>query len=278
MAATIGGAGYDEERIRSLLGTGRFGRELRFFKTVDSTQRVALDLAEKGLPEGTLVVADEQTAGMGRRGRGWHSARGLGVWMSLLLRPAISPSEGGLLSAWAGLAVLQALAPGGWGSARAGLKWPNDVLVDGRKLCGILVDARSVGERLTFAVVGVGLNVNHDAADFPSDVAATAASLKMVKGEASDRAAILGEVVRAMERTYDAVLGPDGRRSLAAGAQGASVLIGSGVSVKGPRRTLSGIAVRIEDDGGLVVDTGGGREEKILAGDVEMVRFREEET
>lgn len=259
-----------------MLGPGRFGTPLHFFETVDSTQSVALDLAKRGCPEGTLVVADEQSEGMGRMGRTWHSARGMGLWLSLVLRPHISPSEGGLLAAWAGLAVLKALDTGGGSWAR--LKWPNDVLVNSRKLCGILVNAKSVGEVIKYAVVGLGMNVNHDGCDFPSDIASTATSLRMARGQISDRAVLLGEVVREMEHTYHKALSNDGRESIVADAQRASVLMGKEITVKSHTSSLSGIATRLDADGALVVvDPRTGCEGRILTGDVEMVRVREEE-
>jgi BirA family biotin operon repressor/biotin-[acetyl-CoA-carboxylase] ligase len=197
--------------------------------------------------------------------------------MSLVLRPPIRPIESGLLPAWAGLAVLAALDPLGWGGAKAGLKWPNDVVVDGRKLCGIIMDARSAGDEIAHVVLGLGLNVNHVSGDFPSDIASSATSLRIVRGEIGDRAAILGNIIGEMERTYETALSEVGRASIAAGARRASVLIGRQVLVKGPAGSLSGIATRLDKDGALVVDSGTGTEEKVLAGDVEMVRLREEE-
>jgi BirA family biotin operon repressor/biotin-[acetyl-CoA-carboxylase] ligase len=267
---------YSEDRIRSAVGTGRFGTPLHFFEVVESTQRVALGLAEKGAPEGSLVVSDGQTAGMGRRGRTWHSVSGAGIWLSLVLRPPIQPSDGGLLSAWVGLSVLAALEACGLNRVKAGLKWPNDLIADGRKLGGILIDAKTVGEKIAYAVVGLGLNVNHDLGDFPSDIASTATSLRIVRGEICDRAAILGEILRELDRTYGRIHDEDGRRVIASDAQRVSVLIGKHVTVKSHLGSLSGTAVRIDSDGALVMHPGTGKEERVLTGDVEMVRVREE--
>jgi BirA family biotin operon repressor/biotin-[acetyl-CoA-carboxylase] ligase len=269
---------YSEGRIRAALGAGRFGAPLHYFEVAESTQRIALDLAERGCPEGALVVADGQSAGVGRRGRPWHSARGLGIWASLVLRPPVGPREGGLISAWAALAVLRGLESGGWGGVGAGIKWPNDLLVDDRKLCGILVDAKSAGEELKYAVLGLGLNVNHDRGDYPPDIAGTAVSLKMVGEKTGDRATLLGLIAREMERAYPDLLTEDGRKSVASEAQDASVLIGRRVTVAGPGGAAAGTALRIDPDGALVIVTGPGREERILAGDVEIVRVMEDES
>ena len=269
---------YSEQRIKAALAGGRFGTPLHYLEVADSTQRIALDLAERGCPEGALVVADGQTAGVGRRGRTWHSARGLGIWLSLVLRPPIRPRQGGLMSAWAGLAVLRVLESEGWGGAGAGIKWPNDLLVDDRKLCGILVDAKSAGEEIKYVVLGLGLNVNHDRGDFAPDIAGTATSLKIVKGRVGDRATLLGRLVREMERSYPDLLTEEGRSSVAAAAQDVSVLIGRLVTVNGLGEVAAGKAVRIDPDGALVIDTGSDREERILAGDVEIVRVMEDES
>lgn len=274
---------YSAERIASLLRTRSFGRELRFLDVTDSTQRVALELAASGAPEGALVVAEEQTAGMGRRGRGWHSARGLGIWLSLVLRPAVPPSQCQSLSLWAGLAVLETLRAEGWSQAPAGLKWPNDVIAGGRKLCGILIDASSAGAGVSYAVLGLGLNTGHLAADFPGGLAETATSIRMITGQAPDRAALLADLLLELEREYARALSPEGRSELAARAGRASVLIGRRVRVAGVGErfdggTLEGEALRVDPDGALVVLNGlTGAEVSVLAGDVEIVETREDE-
>jgi BirA family biotin operon repressor/biotin-[acetyl-CoA-carboxylase] ligase len=144
--------GLDERGIAALLGL-----PVVLQQSVPSVLDVAHDLGASGAPSGTLVLADEQTAGRGRQGRSWHSQPGAGVWMAMLLRPA-APPEGGALAVRAGLAVLAALAAAAPELAPR-LKWPNDVMVGGRKAGGILCEARWSAERLGWVAIGIGLNV-----------------------------------------------------------------------------------------------------------------------
>jgi BirA family biotin operon repressor/biotin-[acetyl-CoA-carboxylase] ligase len=270
---------YTPERIASLLATRRFGRELRFLGAAPSTQGVAMDLAASGAPEGTLVVAEEQTAGVGRRGRSWHSARGLGIWLSMVLRPAAPPSQCQALSTWAGLAVHETLRARGWDRAPAGLKWPNDVIAGGRKICGILIDTRSAGADISYAVLGLGLNTGHLPGDFPGELAGTAVSVRMIAGEAPDRALLLADLLLELERSYGLALSAAGRAELAARAGRASVLIGKRVRVSGEGATVEGSAVRVDGDGALVVVDGRtGGEVTVLAGDVRIIEPLEDES
>lgn len=274
-----GGAyAYDGESVKALLKTERFGRNLLFFDVVGSTQEKALELASAGAAEGTVVLADEQTSGVGRRGRRWHSARGMGIWLSMILRPRISPSSGGLLSAWAGLAVLDTLRGRVRDPGASGLKWPNDVLVAGRKICGVLIDAGSVGGDMSYAVMGVGLNTGQSPRDFPDELALAATSVKMATGEAPNRAEVVSDLLLKMEKTYPLLADAAGRAELAARAGQESVLTGSPVKVVTGGRTLEGTALRIEANGALVVaDARTGAEVAVVAGDVQIVRGREVE-
>lgn len=273
----IEGEKFDAGRIRRLIATERFGRRIEFFETLDSTQRVALELAESGDPEGTLVVADRQTSGVGRRGRKWHSAAGLGLWFSMILRPRVPSASGGLLSAWAGLAALKVILRLEGVVGEAGLKWPNDVLVGGRKLSGILVDAASASGKMTYAVVGVGLNTGHAAEDFPEELASRATSVALVTGRRPDRAQILADLLLEMEKTYDLTVTPEGRRRLAGLAASASVLTGRRVRVLSGSTTMTGLVMGIDDGGGLILSAGPrGGEAVVLAGDVQLLDFEED--
>jgi BirA family transcriptional regulator, biotin operon repressor / biotin---[acetyl-CoA-carboxylase] ligase len=167
---------------------GRFGDPYVWRETCPSTQELA-----RGLPEGGVAVCEEQTAGRGRRGRAWVSPRGAGLLFSLSLHPRTPPERLPPLT----LVVAEAVAEAAWPGAA--VRWPNDVVVDGRKLAGILAEVRD-GE----VVVGIGVNANHEAGDFPADARVAPVSLRLLRGEPVDRAALLADVLEAVEARYRA--------------------------------------------------------------------------
>jgi BirA family transcriptional regulator, biotin operon repressor / biotin---[acetyl-CoA-carboxylase] ligase len=167
---------------------GRFGDPYVWQETCPSTQELA-----RGLPEGGVAVCEEQTAGRGRRGRGWISPRGAGLLFSLSLHPRTPPERLPPLT----LVVAEAVAEAAW--PEAAVRWPNDVVVDGRKLAGILAEVRD-GE----VVVGIGVNANHEAGDFPADARVAPVSLRLLRGKPVDRAALLADVLEALEARYRA--------------------------------------------------------------------------
>ena len=199
--------------------------------TCGSTNDAARELAAAGAPEGTVVVANEQTAGRGTKGRSWHSAPGLGLYVSTLLRPA--PGDLSLLPLAAGVAARDAVESSHGLSAR--LRWPNDILFDGRKLGGVLCESSIAGGRPEFAILGIGLNVNHGPGDFPSDLRASAVSI----GGALGRRADPGRLFAALLAAVDFRLG-----ALARGDAGGLIRAFNDQSV-----FLSGEPVLISSDG-----------------------------
>jgi BirA family biotin operon repressor/biotin-[acetyl-CoA-carboxylase] ligase len=183
-----------EARILAALKTKRFGQAVYALRRIDSTNAFARTLAARGHGEGTLVVAEQQTAGRGRWGRAWESPRGKGLWFSLLLDAGRGPGAGRLtlLAATSVAQVLERVL-----SLKARLRWPNDVILDGRKVAGLLVEApRGRGP----AVLGVGVNVHQRESDFPESLRGTAVSLRSALGRTVDRVALLAELVGQIER------------------------------------------------------------------------------
>lgn len=254
------------ERIRSNLCTRLLGREIIYLPCVGSTSDIAWRLAQIGAREGILVLAEEQVAGRGRRGRSWQAPYGSSLLVSLLLRPIfLPPRRAFLVTALAGLAVAQAIA-GETGLAPR-LKWPNDVMLGERKVCGILVDLEGEADRLSWAVVGWGLNVN---VDFRGDDLATqATSLAMEAGRPFLRLPLLQACLERMEAGYEA-LQVGREEEVWAAWHAALVTLGRPVQVLAPEGTFRGLALDVDPDGALLVRRDDGTVARVLAGDVSL--------
>lgn len=189
------------EEVDSLLETEWAGHPVVYEEEQESTNQTAKMLAEQGASHGTLVVAERQVSGRGRRGRPWHSPKGSGIWMSILLRPQIHPMSASMLTLVAAMAVYDAISSRVEGCA---IKWPNDIVINGRKVCGILTEMSSELDNIHYVVIGIGINVNTD--DFPEDIAAVAASMHVITGEYYKRAEIIADVWKSFEKYYDQFL------------------------------------------------------------------------
>jgi BirA family biotin operon repressor/biotin-[acetyl-CoA-carboxylase] ligase len=242
--------------------TGRW-RRIVWFAETDSTQRVARDLARGGAEEGTVVVAEAQTAGRGRLGRSWHSPSGVNVYASIVLRPPLPPARVPQLALVAGLAVAEAVER--TASVRAQLKWPNDVIVDDRKLAGILTEMDAEVERVQHVVVGIGINVNVDA--FPDELRDRATSLRHATGAPVARAPLLAALLAALEARYDRFV-EGGFAPLRGPWQARSWLDGKEVRVAAPEGQLTGRVLGLDDDGALRIAAADGTVQRVVAGEV----------
>ena len=240
-----------------------FGKEIFVFESADSTQARLRELADKGAGEGTVAIALQQSSGKGRMGHSWSSPKG-GLWFSLLLRPSFRVSEIYKLTLLFGVAVARALE--GYG-IKPRLKWPNDILVGGKKICGILIETSAEPDRIEYVAVGIGLNVNFPASDLPSEFNARSASLCAILGRRLDRADLLTRILFESEGLYLGAL-REGFQSTIEGWRVISCTIGREVSVYSYDRTVSGVAVDIDQDGSLIIKTKEGKKEKVYSGDV----------
>ena len=245
--------------IRRGLETAWAGKAIVYLRSVDSTNRYARELAARGATEGTLVVADEQTAGRGRRGRGWISPAGEGVFMSLILRPQAHPSQVARLSLLTALAVAEGIA--GETGLDARIKWPNDIVVGGSKVCGMLLEMNADEQSVHDVVAGVGINVHQTA--FPEEIARTASSLDLLSGRRQSRAALVRAFLGAFERAT-ALSDADMMRAY----RGRSATLGQRVQVVALSGTFTGLAEAITDAGALVVLGDDGERREVLAADV----------
>ena len=257
------GDALSAEAIRAGLDTRFVGRNLVYLPETGSTNTEARRLAQAGAPEGALVIADYQTAGRGRLDRRWLAPPGSSLLLSLIFRPALAPHQAQRLTMICGLALLEAVeAETG---LRLGLKWPNDALIGGRKVAGILTELSLRGAAVDYAVVGMGLNVNLDPARLPDDLLAPATSLSHELGRPVDRLSLLWAFLRAVERRYLALQA--GRSPQAEWARHL-VTLGQPVTVSAGGATFGGLAEGVDADGALLVRREDGRVQRVLAGDV----------
>ena len=243
----------------------RLGRPLVYLPSCASTNDEMAARALSGAEEGTLIVAGEQTAGRGRRGRLWHSPAGENLTFSLLLRPALPARAVAPVTLMAGAALATSLAAIGFAPR---LKWPNDVLLDTangqRKVAGILTEMASEGDRVRHVVLGVGINVNTEA--FPDDLAAQATSLFLVGGQHLDRGEVLAAFVRAFEPVYDHFVAHGPSAALAEWHRYA--VLGRPCSIERSGKRIDGISEGVDQTGALLIRTASGEEISVRAGEV----------
>jgi BirA family biotin operon repressor/biotin-[acetyl-CoA-carboxylase] ligase len=254
--------------LRKRLKGGLFGKRVfHFFKT-DSTNRVALELGHAGEPEGTVILAEGQTAGRGRAGRSWHSERGTGLYVTMLLRPRLSPAQAPLLTMLAGISTQGAIQA--QTGLAAELKWPNDLLLDGKKVGGILTEMYAEPTAVRFVIVGIGINVNQE--KFPAELSAIATSLRKESGRLTFRLELLVRLLTQFESDYNRFLreGPgfvvDRFQSASSFAQGRRVRVDTGLE------SYVGTTAGLSPDGLLLVAREGGAVVTVIAGDVTEVR------
>jgi BirA family biotin operon repressor/biotin-[acetyl-CoA-carboxylase] ligase len=251
------------DRIRAGLTTSVIGRSLVYLSETSSTNDDARRLANAGGVDGLLVITDHQTAGKGRLQRRWVAPPGSSLLMSLLLRPAIQPVQAQQLTMMCGLAVCDAIeAETG---LRVGLKWPNDVVVGGAKLGGILTEIEVRDDKLDFAIVGIGLNVNLNLSQLPRELLMRATSLSSELGRAVSRLQVLWAFLGSVEERY--FLLEDGQSPHVEWSQRLTTL-GQPVTVTEGKRSFEGVAQEVDHNGALLVRQASGEMATVLAGDV----------
>lgn len=235
------------------LETKVLGANVYSFDRVGSTNTLAHKYAEKDEPEGTLILAERQTAGKGRLGRSWHSPAKRGVYMSLILRPQISPTLAPGLSLIAALSIAKAIRA--YPGIKATIKWPNDVLYEGAKLAGVLTELAAEIDRVKYVIMGIGLNVNHEREDFPAELQHRATSLKIVAHSGIDRIRLVRELLTLLEEHYHEYLA-NGFKRLIKPIKSYSSVLGRTITFRQNDELCSGTAIDIDAEGLLVVKVG----------------------
>ena len=240
------------------------GRELYFYGETGSTNTDAKRLGEEGAPHGTVVAADMQTAGRGRRGRTWESPAGKDIYFSILLRPEFAPDKAAGLTLVMALAVARAVEEKC--GVEAGIKWPNDVVVNGKKICGILTEMTVETDYIQHVVTGVGINVNMDS--LPEEIRESATSLFLESGKKTARAELLQAVLERFEEYYGKYAADLGMDSILGEYNARLVNRDRQVRVLDPKGEWEGVAKGINASGELLVETSAGRTVEVYAGEV----------
>lgn len=241
-----------EAEIKSLMHTDWVAKEVLYFDTIDSTNTKAQELAEKGYQSGTLVVADKQESGKGRRGRSWVSPSGTGIFMTLMIKPDINPNNASMLTLVAALAVAKAITS--VTGEEALIKWPNDIVINGKKVCGILTEMNAQFDYINHIVVGIGINVHNES--FPEEISQMASSLMIeAGGKRFHRAQIIAETMSYFEQYYDTFLKTQDLSALVREYDKLLVNRNKSVRVLDPKEPFDGKAMGITPKGELIVDT-----------------------
>lgn len=251
--------------IAAQLHTRFLGHAICYQESVTSSNEVLKKLADKEAADGTLCVAEEQTGGKGRLSRGWFSPKGKGLWFSLLLKPTFLPQEAPKMTLLSAVAVVQAIRE--VCHVEAQIKWPNDVLLEGRKLVGILTEMSAEFGHINYLVVGIGINVCVPREMVPEDLRQAAISIADVTGQKVDRVALLAKVLEYMEQYYE-IACREGFGPIFDQWRKFSITLGKQVKVIAPDKTYIGTALDIDDMGALQVKKEDGTVETVLAGDV----------
>ncbi|MCM1257945.1 MAG: biotin--[acetyl-CoA-carboxylase] ligase [Roseburia sp.] len=251
------------DELKSRRKTRWIGEEIYYFGVVDSTNIRAKQLADEGSGHGTLVVADRQEAGRGRRGKSWTSPAGTSVYMSILLKPEIKPQSASMLTLIAGLSVAKAIKE--YAGLSPQIKWPNDIVINGKKVCGILAELSTEIDQIHYVVVGIGINVRN--MEFPEEIAAMATSLFLEGKDEVKRAELIEAVCECFEYYYDLFCKSYDLSGLCQEYNEYLVNLGRQVKVLDPQKSFEGKALGITDTGELVVETEEGQK-LVSAGEV----------
>jgi len=255
---------WNEDELKNNLSGKLIGHKVYYFPEIGSTNDEAFRLGESGAPDGTVVIADSQTKGRGRMQRVWHSPPGSNIYTSIILRPDFEPERAPQISIAAGVAVagiLNAYSPG-----KVQLKWPNDVLIGGKKVCGILSQLKTKAGSIDFVVLGIGININVSIDQFPPDVKNIATSLAIETGREISRLDLIISLYENMAKCYKKLL-QNNFGAIKEEWLKLAPMIGQNVQVMFQNDKVSGKAIGLDDDGSLIIFTAEGETIKVNAGD-----------
>ena len=252
--------------VRPLLKTKWMGKTIHHFHIIDSTNSKAYELALNGAEEGEVVIAESQKKGKGRLGREWFSPLFSNLYLSVILRPKIPPYRASLITLMAAVATADAIQ--NFSSLEPLIKWPNDILLRAKKVAGLLNEIHSEMDRIHFVILGIGVNLNTDRKMFAREIREVATSLKIEMGQAISRKTFLPCLLQELEKWYEIFLKEGANPVLKAWRDRAQIK-GRPVKVTSFGETLVGIAIDVDSDGALILETEHGEQKRVVAGDVE---------
>lgn len=255
-----------ENEIYLGLETEEIGRSVYFFESVTSTQKVAKEYAMNGAKHGTLIVADEQTEGRGRMVRKWYSPKGTGIWASFILRPDIQIQHAPQLTLLSAVAVVQAIKK--VTHITPEIKWPNDILISGRKVCGILTELQAEEDRIQSVILGIGINVNQDENDFSAEIIKKATSLKIELGKTVNRSSLIQSLCYYIEQLLHLYIS-EGFTPIKSLWETYAVSIGKRISARTVKGTFDGVALGINNEGVLLLKQDNGEIVEIISADID---------
>ena len=255
------------EEIKVHLTTKYIGRSIIHFDSLDSTNTKAKELAILGEEDGTTIISEEQTKGRGRLGRQWSSPKFKGIWMSIILRPDIDPLNMSKLTLVAAAAVHEALMDF---NIKTSIKWPNDIILNGKKLCGILTEMSGELNQINHLIIGIGVNVNTSTSEFPNEIKDIATSLNSETGKIFLRTKLTACILNHFERLYEEFVLNDNLTSTIDISRKNSVFLGKDVQMYNRGVLVSAKAIDIDNNGLLLIEHKDGKIEKVISGEVSM--------
>ncbi|MEH7012636.1 biotin--[acetyl-CoA-carboxylase] ligase [Neobacillus niacini] len=253
--------------LRLGLKTKFIGKNVHYEESVESTQKIAHRLAYDNAPEGTVIIAEEQLSGRGRMDRKWHSPKYTGIWMSIILRPNISLPKAPQLTLLAAVAIVQAIED--LTGLLPEIKWPNDILIKGKKVTGILTELEAEADRVNSIIIGIGMNVNQTKEDFPIELQGIATSILLEKGERVSRADLIKGIFMNLEKLYLLYL-EEGFLPIKLLWEGYAISIGRKITARTLSNSIIGKAQGITDDGVLIIEDEQGKTHHVYSADIEI--------
>lgn len=254
-----------EEEVKKHVSASVMGNKIIHFDSLDSTNTMAKELADKGQDHGSLIIGEEQTSGKGRLGRSWVSPKYKGIWMSFILRPQINPMLIARITQVGAAAVVRS---GEEMDLDFKVKWPNDIIFNNKKICGILTEMSSELNQINYVVLGIGINANLDPEDFDEELLVKASSIKMESGKVVDRKELVGRIINNFEKLYNSFMEDEKGLDSISICRKKSILIGKEVRVIKGGKTTEAKVIDLNDDGELLVEKRNGQVEKLFSGEV----------